>query len=151
MATTTDRYLSYPAAAAGVTANFNNPRTTIGVFGNFGSYTQVVPASTITSDCEVYGVTTGPNTQATGILGYYEVILEFATGTAGNEVHFATVHILNITTMSAAQHFSSNNFIFPEPIVLPANTRLSVRGCSNMQNASSSGSIAAIKIMYKMP
>jgi len=52
MATTTNRYLAYPAAANGISRASSG-----GVAWSFSAWTEVVPASTITADFYIAGIT----------------------------------------------------------------------------------------------
>jgi hypothetical protein len=81
MATTTNRYLSYPAAAAGISRASSGSTA-----WSFSNYTEVVPATTIRSTFYIAGLTWCWHTPVAAADTTYEWIIEIATGGAGAEV-----------------------------------------------------------------
>src|SRR5450830_1367751 len=86
MATTTNRYLAYPAAAAGISRASSG-----GAAWSFSAYTELVPANTITADFYLAGLTWAWHTPIAAADATYEWIIEIATGAGGSEVLIAQV------------------------------------------------------------
>lgn len=149
MATTTLRYLSYPADASGVTVT-GGTAMLYGLDDRYvemavGNYTQVVPASTITSDCYVAGVSYTLSTPVPSAFSTYSFNLQLGTGTSGSEVVFAEIPC-SLLYASAAGYLSSYITMLPEPKLLAANTRLAARvGWSR-----STLNISGLKIIYQI-
>lgn len=142
MATTTNRYLSYPAAAAGISRASSG-----GAAWSFSAYTELVPASTITSDCYISGLTWCWHTPLAAVDTTYEWIIELATGAAASEVLIIQVPA-SVRMDTAVGYVPSNYVIFPEPKLLSANTRVSVRVAYSL--ATTSNTLTGIKILYQM-
>jgi hypothetical protein len=142
MTTTTDRYLSYPAAAAGISRASSG-----GAAWSQSAYTEVVPVNTITSDFYLAGVTWAWHTPAAAADVTYEVLFELATGSGGSEVLIAQF-AGSFRGDTLVGYVPSNNLIFPEPKFIAANTRLSIRVAQSL--ATTSQTYSGIKILYKM-
>lgn len=142
MATTTNRYLSYPAAAAGISRASSGSTA-----WSFSAYTQVVPASTITSTFYLAGITWCWHTPVAAADTTYEWIIELATGSAASEVLIAQVPA-SIRSDTSVGYVPSNVVMFPEPIEIAANTRISVRVAYSL--ATTSNTLTGIKILYQM-
>lgn len=142
MATTTNRYLSYPAAAAGISRASSG-----GVAWSFSAYTEVVPASTITSTFYITGLTWAWHTPLAAVDTTYEWIIELATGAAASETLIIQVPA-SVRNDTAVGFPSSNMVIFPEPKEVAANTRISVRVAYSL--ATTSNTLTGIKILYQM-
>lgn len=142
MATTTNRYLAYPAAAAGISRASSGSTA-----WSFSSYTEVVPASTITSDFYIAGLTWCWHTPLAAVDTTYEWIIELATGAGGAEV--LIIQVPCSVRMDTAVGYAPSNFVvFPEPKYVAANTRISVRVAYSL--ATTSNTLTGIKILYQM-
>jgi hypothetical protein len=142
MATTTNRYLSYPALAAGISRASSG-----GVAWSTSSYTEVVPASTIASDFYIAGLTWCWHTPLAAVDTTYEWLIELATGGAGAES--VIIQVPSSVRMDTAVGYpSSNMVIFPEPKYVAANTRIAVRVAYSL--ATTSNTLTGIKILYQM-
>lgn len=140
MATTTNRYLSYPAAANGITATSGSV-----IAYTFGSWTQLVPASTITSTFYIAGFTWGWVSAATTVTTF-EFIFEIGTGAAASEVTIIQLPS-SLRNQSNVGYLPSNFITLPEPVQVAANTRIAVR----LANSSISiVALPAIKILYQI-
>ena len=142
MATTTNRYLSYPAAAAGISRASSG-----GAAWSYSAYTEVVPASTITSTFYIAGLTWAWHTPLAATDTTYSWIIELATGAAAAEVLAIQVPA-NVRNDTAVGFTPSNMVIFPEPKEIAANTRISVRVAYSL--ATTSNTLSGIKILYQM-
>jgi len=142
MATTTDRYLSYPAAAAGISRASSGSTA-----WSYSAYTEVVPASTITSTFYLAGLTWSWHTPVAAADTTYEWIIELATGSAASEVLIAQIPA-SVRGDTLVGYVPSNYVIFPEPKEIAANTRISVRVAYSL--ATTSNTLTGIKILYKM-
>ena len=142
MATTTNRYLSYPAAAAGISRASSGSTA-----WSFSAYTEVVPASTITSTFYIAGLTWCWHTPLAAVDTTYEWIIELATGAAASETLIIQVPA-SVRMDTAVGYPSSNMVIFPEPKEVAANTRISVRVAYSL--ATTSNTLTGIKILYQM-
>ena len=140
MATTTNRYLSYPAAATGIS------RASSGGAWTISGYTEVVPVNTITSVFYIAGLTWMWWTPAIAADTTYEVLLQLATGGAGSEVAIVQVPC-SFRGDTLVGYVPSNVVIFPEPKQVAANTRISV--CM-YYGVAAAVTISAIKILYQM-
>lgn len=143
MSTTTNRYLSYPAAAAGISRASSG-----GAAFSFSAYTEVVPVNTITSDFYIAGLTWCWHTPANAVDVTYEWIIELATGLAASEVLIIQVPA-SYRMDTAVGYVPSNMVIFPEPKFVAANTRISVRVAYT--TATTSNTLTGIKILYQIP
>lgn len=142
MATTTNRYLSYPAAAAGISRASSGSTA-----WSYSAYTQVVPVDTITSTYYLAGLTWAWHTPIASADTTYEWIIELATGLAASEVLIAQVPC-SIRGDTLVGYVPSNMVIFPEPKQVAANTRISVRVAYSL--ATTSNTLTGIKILYQM-
>ena len=142
MATTTNRYLSYPAAAAGISRASSG-----GAAWSFSAYTEVVPVSTITSTYYIAGLTWAWHTPVALADTTYEWIIELATGAAAAEVLIVQVPA-SVRGDTLVGYVPSNYVIFPEPKLVAANTRISVRVAYNL--LTTSNTLTGIKLLYQM-
>lgn len=142
MAVTTNRYLSYPAAAAGISRASSG-----GAAWSFSAYTEVVPVNTITSDYWIAGLTWCWHTPIAGADTTYEWVIELATGLAAAEVLIMQVPC-SIRGDTLVGYVPSNFVVFPEPKFVAANTRISTRVAYSL--ATTSNTLSGIKIMYQM-
>lgn len=142
MSTTTDRYLSYPAAAAGISRASSGSTA-----WSFSAYTEVVPVNTITSTYYIAGLTWCWHTPLAAVDTTYEWIIELATGSAASEVLIIQVPA-SVRMDTAVGYVPSMTVIFPEPKEVAANTRISVRVAYSL--ATTSNTLTGIKILYKM-
>jgi hypothetical protein len=142
MSTTSNRYLSYPAAAAGISRASSGSTA-----WSFSAYTEVVPASTITSDFYIAGLTWCWHTPLAAVDTTYEWIIELATGAASSEVLIIQVPA-SVRMDTGVGYAPSNMVIFPEPKLVSANTRISVRVAYSL--ATTSNTLTGIKILYQM-
>lgn len=142
MATTTKRYLSYPAAAAGISRASSGSTA-----WSFSAYTEIVPVSTITSIYNLSGLTWCWHTPVALADTTYEWIIEIATGAAASEVLIAQIPC-SIRGDTLVGYVPSNIVIFPEPKEVAANTRLSVRVAYSL--ATTSNTLTGIKILYQI-
>ena len=141
MTTTTNRYLCYPALAAGVT------RASSGVAWGAGSaYTELVPINTIASTFYIAGITWMWWTPVIAADTTYEIVLELGIGGAGAEVMiiYAPASVRGDTLVG---YVPSNMIIFPEPKEVAANTRVAVK---LHYGVAAAVTVSAIKILYEM-
>ena len=143
MATTTNRYLSYPAAANGISRASSG-----GVAWSFSAYTEIVPVNAITSNFYLAGLTWAWHTTGAADDTTYEWIIELATGAAASEVLIVQVPS-SIRADTRAGYVPSNFVVFPEPKLITANTRVSVRVAYSL--ATTLNTLTGIKIMYQIP
>jgi len=124
--THTGIYYTYPPNAAGVTIT-----SAAGAYTK-GAYTEIIPVDTILTQYFITGVTLSNLTVNTD----YE--LDIATGLAASEVIIATVsHKTDNTNLA-------HECLFPVPIKISSNTRISAR------SSDGTGSLTSIvKIRYK--
>lgn len=142
MATTTNRYLAYPAAAAGISRASSG-----GVAWSFSSYTEIVPASTITSTFYLAGVCWAWHTPQAAADVTYEWIVEIASDTAGTPTLLVQIPgVVRADTL--AGYPTSNMVILPEPKQIAANTQLGVRVAYSL--ATTSNTLTGIKIFYQI-
>lgn len=142
MATTTNRYLSYPAAATGISRASSG-----GVAWSFSAYTQVVPVNTLTSTYYLAGLTWAWHTPVAAVNTTYEWIIELATGLAAAEVLVVQVPC-SIRSNTLVGYVPSNYVVFPEPKLIAANTRISVRVAYSL--ATTSNTLTGIKLLYQI-
>lgn len=111
--------VSWPAAAADVSVVFG-----AGGIAVPGVYVEVIPVNTIVSSIIKYAVVA-----CGSITGNQDMLLEFATGLAGSEVllHRARASFTFISAVGILPCV-----ICPMDVFIPANTRVSVRGASNV-------------------
>lgn len=142
MATTTNRYLSYPAASAGISRASSGSTA-----WSFSAYTELVPANAITSDFYIAGLTWSWHTPLAATDTTYQWLIELATGGAGSET--LIIQVPSSVRNDTAVGFVPGNFVvFPEPKYVAANTRISVRVAYSL--ATTSNTLTGIKIMYQM-
>jgi len=142
MATTTNRYLAYPAAAAGISRASSG-----GAAWSFSAYTEVVPVSTITSNFYIAGLTWCWYTPQAAADTTYEWIIEIASDTSGTPVLLIQVPS-SVRADSNVGYPPSNMIIFPEPKYVAANTQLGVRVAYSL--STTSNTLTGIKIMYQI-
>lgn len=143
MAITTNRYLAYPAAAAGISRASSGSTA-----WSFSAYTQVVPAGAITQDYYLAGLTWCWHTPIAAADTTYQWIIELATGASGSEV-LAVQIPCSIRADTAVGYVPSNVVMLPEPKLITANTRISVRVAYSL--ATTSNTLSGIKIIYQIP
>jgi len=141
MATTTNRYLSYPAAAAGISRASSG-----GAAWSYSGYTEVVPANGITATFYIAGLTWAWHTPVAATDTTYEWIIELATGAAASEVLICQIPC-SIRGDTLVGYVPSNMVIFPEPKQVAANTRISVRVAYSL--LTTSNTLTGIKILYQ--
>jgi hypothetical protein len=142
MATTTNRYLSYPALATGISKASSGSTA-----WSLSTWTEVVPVSTITSTFYIAGICWGTDATA-AVDTTHGVIIELGTGTGGSEVMILQVpSVFRID--SAVGHMPSFFVIFPEPKQVAANERISVRVAQSL--ATTVVTYAGINILYQIP
>ncbi|MFZ2541120.1 MAG: hypothetical protein WAW75_05020 [Gallionella sp.] len=142
MTTTTNRYLSYPAAAAGISRASSGSTA-----WSYSSYTELVPINTITSTFYLAGFTWMWHTPIAAADTTYEWIIEIATGAAASEVLIAQIPC-SVRGDTLVGYVPSNIVIFPEPKQVAANTRLSMRVAYSL--ATTSNTLTGCKILYEM-
>ena len=142
MATTTNRYLAYPAAAAGISRASSGSTA-----WSWSGYTQIVPASTITSTFYIAGVTWAWHTPQAVADTTYEWILEIASDTSGTPVLLLQIPG-SVRADTVAGYPTSNMVILPEPKQVAANTQLGCRVAYSL--ATTSNTLTGIKIFYQM-
>lgn len=143
MATTTNRYLAYPAAAAGISRASSGSTA-----WSFSAYTEIVPVSTITADFYLAGLTWMWHTPAAAVDTTYEAIFEIATGGSGSEVLIIQIPG-SFRGDTLVGYVPSICVMFPEPKFVGANTRLSVRVAQSL--ATTTYTYSGIKIIYETP
>lgn len=143
MATTTNRYLAYPAAAAGISRASSGSTA-----WSYSAYTQIVPANAITSTFYLAGLTWCWHTPIAAADTTYQWIIELAIGASGAET-LAVQIPCSIRADTAVGYVPSNLVILPEPKQIEANTRISVRVAYSL--ATTSNTLSGIKILYQIP
>jgi hypothetical protein len=143
MATTTNRYLSYPAAASGISRASSG-----GAAWSYSAYTELVPVSTITSTFYIAGLTWCWHTPLAAVDTTYEVLIEVATGLATAEV-LACQFMGSCRSDTAVGHIPSFMVVLPEPKEIAANTRLSVRVAQSL--LTTVNTYSGIKLLYQLP
>lgn len=142
MATTTNRYLSYPAAAAGISRASSG-----GVAWSFSAYTEIVPAAGgITATWFLAGITWAWHTPVDLADTTREWIIQLATGSAGAEVPIIQIPA-SIRADTLVGYVPSNMVILPEPRQIAANTRVAVSVAYNL--ATTSNTLTGIKLLYQ--
>jgi hypothetical protein len=143
MSSTTNRYLSYPAAAAGISRASSG-----GAAWSYSAYTQIVPASTITSDFYLTGVTWCWHTPMAAADTTYQWIIEIASDTAGSPVLLVQIPA-SARGDTLAGYVPSMFITLPEPKYVAANTQIGVRVAYSL--ATTSNTLTGIKIFYQIP
>jgi hypothetical protein len=139
--TTTNRYLSYPAAAAGISKASSG-----GAAWSFSTYIEVVPVSTITSTYYIAAIVFQPPA-ATATTLTNEFIIELATGAAASEVLIIQIPF-TVRNVTAAGYIPPAWIQLPEPKQVAANTRISMRYAYSV--LTTSVTINGFKIVYEM-
>ena len=142
MTTTTKRYLSYPAAAAGISRASSG-----GVAWSFSAYTEIVPVNTITATFYLAGFTWAWHTPIAAADTTYQWIIELAIGNAGSEVLVVQIPC-SVRGDTLVGYVPSNYVVFPEPKEIAANSRISVRVAYSL--ATTSNTLTGIKILYQL-
>jgi hypothetical protein len=142
MATTTNRYLAYPALAAGISRASSG-----GAAWTLSAWTEIVPASTITSTFYIAGLTWSWHTPVAAADTTYQWIIELGTGGAGAETTIIQIPA-SVRGDTLVGYVPSNMVIFPEPRQIAANTRISVRVAYSL--ATTSNTLTGIKILYQI-
>lgn len=143
MATTTNRYLSYPAAATGISRASSGSTA-----WSYSAYTEVVPANAINVTYYLAGLTWCWHTPIAAADTTYQWIIELATGGTGSEV-LAVQIPCSVRADTAVGYVPSNVVMLPEPKEIAANTRISVRVAYSL--ATTSNTLSGIKIIYQRP
>lgn len=138
--TTTNRYLSYPAAAAGISKASSG-----GAAWSFSTYIEVVPVSTITATYYVAALVFQPPAATTTALTN-EFLIELATGAAASEVLVLQVPF-TVRNVTAAGYIPPAWISLPEPKQIAANTRLSMRFAYSV--ATTAVTINGFKVLYE--
>lgn len=141
LTTTTNRYLAYPAAAAGISRASSG-----GAAWSFSAYTELVPASTITATFYICGLSFVWHTPVAAADTTYEVLIEVATGASSSEVLICQFPAA-VRADTAVGYVPHHYIPLPEPKEVAANTRLSVRVAQSL--ATTSQTYTAIKILYQ--
>ncbi len=140
MATTTNRYLSHPAAAAGISRASGG-----GAAWSYSAYTELVAANAINATFYVAGFTWCWPSPPAAADTTYETLFEIATGAAAAEV-LALQVAGSFRGDTLAGYLPQAYVFFPEPKEFAANTRLSVRVAQSL--ATTVYTYAGIKILY---
>jgi len=141
VATTTNRYLSIPAAAAGISRASSG-----GAAWSQSAYTEVVAANAITVTYFIAGASWMYHTPVAAADVSYEVLFQLATGAAAAEVlalEFAGVFRAD----TAVGFVPEGRVTFPEPREIAANTRLSFRIAQSL--ATTVNTITGFKLLYQ--
>jgi hypothetical protein len=140
MTTTTDRYLTHPAAAAGISRASSG-----GAAWSYSAYTELVAANAINATFYVAGFTWCWHTPPAAQDVTYEAIFEIATGAAAAEV--MALQLGSSYRADTLVGYVPQAFItLPEPKEFAANTRLSVRVAQSL--ATTAYTYTGIKIIY---
>lgn len=140
MATTTNRYLTYPVTFSGIVCPSSGSAWT------WSAYYPVVDANVITSDFYIAGITWSWYTPLGAVDTTYEWIIELATGNTGAEATIIQVPC-SVRNDTAVGFVPSNFVAFPEPKYVPANTRISARVT---YSAAAAQILRGLKILYEM-
>jgi hypothetical protein len=138
--TTTNRYLSYPAAATGISRASSGSTA-----WSYSAYTEVVPVSTITATFYVAALVFHPPA-ATATATTNEYLIELATGAAASEALIIQIPF-TVRNVTAAGYIPPAWVQLPEPVQVAANTRLSMRFAYSV--ATTSVTINGFKILYE--
>lgn len=142
MSVTTNRYLSHPGAAAGISRASSG-----GAAWSFSAYTEIVAATDFASTTYIAGLTWCWHTPIAAADTTYEWIIELATGLVTMEVLIIQVPC-SIRSDTSVGYVPSNMVIFPEPKTLAALTRVSLRVAYSL--ATTSNTLTAIKLLYQI-
>jgi len=139
--TTLKSYLVYPVYADGVTFTSNASGTS---WGGFDGWTTIVPANTITTSINLCGVYFQFGS-ATGAGVLQEYVIELGYGTPGSETALIQFPISyrNINGIGQSKPIT---ILVPEPVPIPANVRIAIRGANNLTVGSA---INLSKIIYQ--
>jgi hypothetical protein len=138
--TTTNRYLSFPAAAAGISKASSG-----GAAWSFSTYIEVVPVNTITATYYVAALVFQPPAATASTLTN-EFLIEIATGLAGSEVLIVKIPF-TVRNVTGAGYIPPAWIQLPEPKQVAANTRLSMRFAYSV--ATTAVTINGFKIVYE--
>lgn len=141
MSTTLNSYLIYPVYADGVTFTSNASGTS---WGGFDSWTTIVPASTITSPIYLCGVYFQFGS-ATGAGVLQEYVIELGYGSFNSEISLIQFPI-SYRNISGIGQSRPVTLLVPEPVLIPANVRIAIRGANNLTVGSA---INLTKIIYQ--
>ena len=135
-----DQYLSFPAAAAGLT-----PITgaTAWVFGSW-----VVATTGLGYDIDIIGFTLQVTPASPALDTTFEAVAEIGTGADGSEVTQIQIPFQLRTDTTAYGYYKQGQIpvFFPEPRTISAGTRLAVRVAHNVTAAITYN---GVKILYK--
>jgi hypothetical protein len=140
MATTTKSYLCYPVYAAAINLNTWTSGAAWTYNGSGGNGQQIVAINTITTSIYLCGISF-----CFGASADVEYIIEVGYGTSGSETWLMQFPISQ-TRVANNNQLKSHTFLVPEPIFIPANSRIAARG------ANSSGAnivINSLRIIYQ--
>lgn len=138
--TTTNRYLCYPAAAAGISRASSG-----GAAWSFSAYTVIIPTNQIAATYYIAGFTWCWHTPPAAADTTYEVLFELATGSTGSEVLAMQVPA-SFRGDTLVGYVPSNFVMFPEPKQIAANTQISVRVAQSL--LTTVYTYTGIKILY---
>lgn len=136
--TTTNRYLTIPAAAAG------GALATGTVAWTFTAWTQLVAASTITATFYIAGLAFQTRA-ASATATTNEFLIELGTGVSGSEVTAVQVPF-TVRNVTAAGYIPPAWIQLPEPKQIAANTRISWRFATSVAAAMN---IDGLKMIYE--
>lgn len=142
MTTTTNRYLSYPAAAAGISRASSGSTA-----WSWSAYTELVPVNTIASTFYIAGLTWSWHTPSAVADTTYEWLIDLATGASSSEV-LACQFPGSVRADTVAGYPATMFVVLPEPKQIAANTRLSVRVAYSL--ATTSNTLTGLKLWYQM-
>lgn len=140
--TTTNRYLSYPAAAAGISKASSGSTA-----WSFSTYIEIVPVNTITATYYIAGFTWMWHTPTQAADITHEVLFELATGAGGSEVLIIQIPS-SARCDTAVGNVPSNFVMLPEPKQIAANTRISMRVAQSL--ATTVHTYTGVKIWYQI-
>lgn len=135
--TTTNRYLSAPAAAAGV-----NITSGAGVW-TFSAWSQVIAASSVTVTFYLAAVVFQP-AAASALATTNEYIVEVGTGAAASETTIVQVPF-TVRNVTAAGYMPPAWIALPEPVQIAANARVAARVAASVASLATTG----LKLVYQ--
>jgi hypothetical protein len=142
MATTTNRYLSYPAAAAGISRASSG-----GVAWSFSAWTQIAAAGAIGDPWYLAGLTWCWHTPCAAVDTTYQWIIEIGIGGAGAETTIVQIPC-SVRADTLVGYVPSNFVVLPEPKQITGNPRVAVRVAYSL--ATTSNTLTGIKILYQI-
>jgi hypothetical protein len=140
MATTTKSYLCYPVYATGINLNTWTAGAAWTYNGTGGNGQQIVAINTIATPFYLCGISF-----SFGASADVEYIIEVGYGASGSENWLMQFPISQTRVANSLQQ-KSHTFLVPEPIFIPANSRIAARG------ANGSGAnivINSLRIIYQ--